>query len=149
MVKAEELDRGVDGLGRELGIAETACCRGGGPVSAEGTGTFHDGERKEIPGIMYVNDLRADSICETWLAFLVMKSSYIASHFGGRARASRTLARGGDHLVFVCAASAGVDILKTMGVKALRATVVEREGQRESATRAALRREVVVRGMRG
>lgn len=72
---------------------------------------------RDLPGIMYVNDRRADSICETWLEFFVMKPSYIASHFGGRARAVRTLERGGDHLVFVCAASAGVDMLgNTRGV---------------------------------
>ena len=27
MVEAEQLDRGVDGLGREFGVAETACYR--------------------------------------------------------------------------------------------------------------------------
>jgi hypothetical protein len=33
------------------------------------------GKRGDQPGIMYVKDRRADSICETWLAFLVTKSS--------------------------------------------------------------------------
>lgn len=58
---------------------------------------------------MYVKERSADSSCETWLAFLVTKSSYMASHFGGSARVLRRLARGGDHLVLVCA-SAGVDM---------------------------------------
>lgn len=58
---------------------------------------------------MYVKERSADSSWETWLAFLVTKSSYMASHLGGRARVLRRLARGGDHLVFVCA-SAGVDM---------------------------------------
>lgn len=62
-----------------------------------------------VPGIIYVKERSADSNCETWLAFLVTKSSYMASHFGGRARVLRKLARGGDHLVLVCA-SAGVDM---------------------------------------
>lgn len=58
---------------------------------------------------MYVKERSADSSCETWLAFLVTKSSYMASHLGGSARVLRRLARGGDHLVLVCA-SAGVDM---------------------------------------
>lgn len=62
-----------------------------------------------VPGIIYVKERSADSSCETWLAFLVTKSSYMASHFGGRARVLRRFARGGDHLVLVCA-SAGVDM---------------------------------------
>jgi hypothetical protein len=33
--------------------------------------------------MMYVNERRADSICDTALEFLVMKSEYIPSHFGG------------------------------------------------------------------
>jgi len=33
--------------------------------------------------MMYVKERRVDSICDTWLAFLVMKSSYLCSHFGG------------------------------------------------------------------
>lgn len=37
-----------------------------------------------IPGIMYVRERRADSIWETCPAFLVTKSSYLASHVGGR-----------------------------------------------------------------
>lgn len=36
--------------------------------------------------MMYVSERRADSICDTWLAFLVMKSSYFCSHLGGRAQ---------------------------------------------------------------
>jgi hypothetical protein len=32
---------------------------------------------------MYVNDRSADSICETALEFLAMKSEYMPSHFGG------------------------------------------------------------------
>lgn len=33
---------------------------------------------------MYVSERNADSICETELAFLVTKSSYMPNHFGGR-----------------------------------------------------------------
>ena len=32
---------------------------------------------------MYVRDRSADSICDTALLFLVMKSEYMPSHFGG------------------------------------------------------------------
>lgn len=32
---------------------------------------------------MYVNERNADSICDTALEFLVMKSEYMPSHFGG------------------------------------------------------------------
>lgn len=32
---------------------------------------------------MYVSDRSADSICDTALLFLVMKSEYMPSHFGG------------------------------------------------------------------
>lgn len=67
-----------------------------------------------VPGIMYVKERSADSSWETWLAFLVTKSSYMASHFGGSARVLRRLASGGDHLVFVCA-SAGVDMTGRFG----------------------------------
>jgi hypothetical protein len=35
------------------------------------------------PGMMYVNERSADSICDTALLFLVMNSEYIPSHFGG------------------------------------------------------------------
>lgn len=63
---------------------------------------------------MYVKERSADSSWETWLTFLVTKSSYMASHFGGSARVLRRLARGGDHLVFVCA-SAGVDMTGRFG----------------------------------
>jgi hypothetical protein len=38
--------------------------------------------------MMYVSERNADSICDTALAFLVMKSEYIPSHFGGMDRAS-------------------------------------------------------------
>ncbi len=36
-----------------------------------------------VPGMMYVNDRSADSICDTELAFLRTKSSYMLSHLGG------------------------------------------------------------------
>ncbi len=36
-----------------------------------------------LPGMMYVNDLSADSICDTELAFFSTKSSYMLSHFDG------------------------------------------------------------------
>ena len=35
------------------------------------------------PGIMYVKERRADSICVTELWFLVMKSPYMLIHLGG------------------------------------------------------------------
>lgn len=38
--------------------------------------------------MMYVSDRSADSICDTALLFLVMKSEYIPSHFGGSERTS-------------------------------------------------------------
>lgn len=41
-----------------------------------------------IPGMMYVSDRRADSIWDTALLFLVMKSEYMPSHFGGSDRTS-------------------------------------------------------------
>lgn len=41
-----------------------------------------------VPGIMYVRDRSADSICDTALLFLVMKSEYIPIHFGGSDRTS-------------------------------------------------------------
>ena len=43
-----------------------------------------------LPGMMYVSDRSADSICETELAFFVTKSSYMCSHRGGKDRASGT-----------------------------------------------------------
>ncbi len=33
--------------------------------------------------MIYVRDRKADSICDTWLAFLATKSSYLRSHWGG------------------------------------------------------------------
>ena len=36
-----------------------------------------------IPGMMYVNERSADSICDTALLFLVMKSEYMPSSRGG------------------------------------------------------------------
>lgn len=36
-----------------------------------------------VPGMMYVNDLRPDSICDTALEFLMMNSSYWPNHFTG------------------------------------------------------------------
>ena len=39
--------------------------------------------RVHSPGMMYVKLLSALSICDTCPAFLVMNSSYIASHCGG------------------------------------------------------------------
>jgi hypothetical protein len=38
--------------------------------------------------MIYVNDRSADSICETALEFLVMKSEYMLSHFGGSDKTS-------------------------------------------------------------
>lgn len=82
----------------------------GGVSTRDKTGEMcEDAKGRSVPGIMYVKERSADSSCETWLAFLVTKSSYRASHFGGSARVLRRLARGGDHLVLVCA-SAGVDM---------------------------------------
>ena len=39
--------------------------------------------RDTLPGIMYVSDRSADSICVTALLFLVMKSEYMPSHCDG------------------------------------------------------------------
>lgn len=91
VVEAEELDGGVDGFGCKLGVAETAwwVCIVTWSVSGEGNGEGkgegvwqrrleeeeEGGRVLDLPGIMYVNDRRADSICETWLEFFVMKSS--------------------------------------------------------------------------
>ena len=44
-------------------------------------GRWQDG--RHVPGITYVSDLSAFSICPTLPAFLVMKSSYMANNFGG------------------------------------------------------------------
>ena len=41
--------------------------------------------------MMYVNDRSADSICDTALEFLVMKSEYIPIHLGGSERTSDVL----------------------------------------------------------
>lgn len=38
----------------------------------------------------YVSDRSADSSCDTWLAFLVMNSSYVRSHCGGMERSAPT-----------------------------------------------------------
>lgn len=38
--------------------------------------------------MMYVKDRSADSICDTALEFLVIKSEYMPSHFGGNERTS-------------------------------------------------------------
>ena len=40
------------------------------------------------PGMIYVNDRSADSICDTALEFFVIKSEYIPSHFGGKDKTS-------------------------------------------------------------
>jgi hypothetical protein len=37
--------------------------------------------------MMYVSDRTADSICDTALEFLMMKSSYLPSHLAGNANA--------------------------------------------------------------
>jgi hypothetical protein len=42
------------------------------------------------PGMIYVRERKADSICVTEDWFLVMKSPYIWSHFGGSAKALGT-----------------------------------------------------------
>lgn len=54
--------------------------------------------------MMYVNDLSADSICDTWCAFFVMKSSYRCSHRGdGDAAAGLSeLPAGGGPKVWFC-----------------------------------------------
>lgn len=43
---------------------------------------------QEVPGMIYVKLRSADSIWETALAFLMMKSPYMSSHFGGSDKAS-------------------------------------------------------------
>lgn len=58
-----------------------------------------------------MSERSADSIWETWLAFLVTKSSYFASHFGGRESTLRKLSGCvGDRLVFLLV-SAGDDMV--------------------------------------
>jgi hypothetical protein len=39
------------------------------------------------PGMIYVNDLSADSICDTADEFLIMNSSYCESHLAGSVKA--------------------------------------------------------------
>lgn len=46
---------------------------------------------QSAPGIMYVSDRNADSICDTALLFLVMKSEYMPSHLVGCDRTSVAL----------------------------------------------------------
>jgi hypothetical protein len=46
------------------------------------------GRHRVAPGMIYVKLRRPDSICDTALAFLTMKSAYMSSHFGGKARVS-------------------------------------------------------------
>jgi hypothetical protein len=106
VVEGEELDARVQRFGGDFGVAETACadrdgelagwvgsqlartgnqqpCKGGWE---RGRAELQEQRNREcIPGMMYVRDRSADSICETWLAFLVMKSSYMCSHLGGTA----------------------------------------------------------------
>ena len=41
-----------------------------------------------LPGMMYVSDRRAVSICDTAPAFLVINSPYTFSHFGASDRTS-------------------------------------------------------------
>lgn len=38
---------------------------------------------QHVPGMIYVSDRSADSICDTALLFLVMKSEYMPSHLVG------------------------------------------------------------------
>jgi hypothetical protein len=38
---------------------------------------------RHAPGMIYVSDRSADSICDTALLFLAMKSEYMPSHRGG------------------------------------------------------------------
>ena len=45
----------------------------------------------DIPGIIYVSDRNAPSICPTALAFFVTKSPYMFRYFGDIARASDVL----------------------------------------------------------
>lgn len=52
-------------------------------LEAEGKGRKN---KKNIPGTIYVKLRNALSIWPTWPAFLVIKSSYMPSHFGGMPR---------------------------------------------------------------
>ena len=45
------------------------------------------------PGMIYVSDRNADSICVTELWFFVMKSAYMLSHLGGNASGLGTCRR--------------------------------------------------------
>ena len=48
-----------------------------------------------VPGMMYVKLRSALSICDTCPAFLVIKSSYMLSHWGGRAKIWPSVGRDG------------------------------------------------------
>lgn len=73
-------------------IAEAACRGFAGPRL--GIDEKRKAEVKYIPGITYVSERNALSICDTWLAFLMMKSSYMCKRRGGSDRTWRTADRG-------------------------------------------------------
>lgn len=90
MVQGKQLNTAVNGLGGYLGIAKTTWItvydqflRSPGCPGAKKQG-------EQLPGMMYVSDRSVDSICDTWWEFLVIKSSYIWSHWGGSEKARFT-----------------------------------------------------------
>lgn len=68
-----------------------------------------------VPGIIYVRERRADSIWETWPAFLVTKSSYFASHFGGTESTLRRFGGCMGDLLVLLFVSADDDMLADVG----------------------------------
>ena len=92
MVEGEELDARVYGLGGYFGIAKATCARDG--IVSTGARQALRGQGN-LPGMIYVKLRSALSICDTWPAFLVINSSYIPSHCGGRARIWPTVGRDG------------------------------------------------------
>ncbi len=78
MVQREQLHARVDRLGRELGVAESACRT----IQSGHVQPGWTAYGMKYHGMMYVRERSADSICDTWLAFFVTKSSYLCSHLG-------------------------------------------------------------------
>jgi hypothetical protein len=81
VVERQELHARVYRLGGYLRVAEATF------VPSQYLQTLHlpVGEMS-LPGMMYVRLRSALSICDTCPAFLVIKSSYMLSHFGGSDR---------------------------------------------------------------
>ena len=72
---------GARQLGATYGTRMRFQTRGSGLLSLVFTPEYEGAKR--APGMMYVSDRSADSICVTALLFLVMKSEYMPSHPAG------------------------------------------------------------------